>query len=650
MIDINSISLRYGSQVLFDRVSAHVSTRDRIGLAGRNGAGKTTFLRMLLGREHPQSGEIVVGNGMSVGYLPQDGLEAHGRPLIEEVERAEGDIHDLQAALDAAHQRAANHTSDPDHDEAREAWDVIHHLENELQRREAHKLRVRAEKVLSGLGFQPDDFEKDTGTFSGGWQMRIALAKLLLQRPDYLLLDEPTNHLDLPSQRWLEKLLLQYPGGLVLISHDRAFLDLLTRKTFYLRGGQLEVYAGNYSFFESESAHREEIRRARKAAQDRKIEKTQQFIDRFRYKASKASQVQSRIKELEKVDRIELRQDEAGIDFSFPPAPRSGQVLVDIQNLHKSFGPLHLFRDFSLKLERGQRMAVVGVNGAGKSTLARVLAGEESLDAGHRLVGEKTRIAYFAQHQTDQLDPNHTALESVLQTTTAEEQQARSLLGAFLFTGDAVFKPVSVLSGGEKNRLALARILLQPANLLILDEPTNHLDIHSKETLLRALQDYDGALFIISHDRSFLDPLVDRTLEISPRGHRLFWTNVSGYLEKTETEATSANGSGPADKSFSPKERRRLKAERIKALTPLRQKVRRCEEAVAALDREIADWEEKMKDPDFFSGRPGQKDDLQAYDSAKRKQARALEDWENAQQALEQAEAKTQRSSPSLRQ
>lgn len=642
MIEIRQLSLRFGAQVVFDSVSADINRRDRIGLAGRNGAGKTTLLRLLTGAEQPDGGRINLGKGMSIGYLPQDGIEWRGRSLIEEVESAEGDIEDLHQRLEAAHQRVADRQADAS---SAEAWETIHWIEGELQRREAHKLRARAGKVLSGLGFHERDFPRDTGEFSGGWQMRIALARLLLQQPDYLLLDEPTNHLDLPSQRWLENTLQNYPGGLVIISHDRAFLDQLTHSTWYLSRGKLEIYAGNYSFYETESALRRETLLARKTAQDRQLVKTQRFIDRFRSKASKATQVQSRIKQLEKVNRIEIESEEATFSFQFPPAPRGGQTLVELQTLHKAFGPLQLFRGFSLKIERGQRLAVVGVNGAGKSTLARILAGEESLDAGQRMVGAQTRIAYFAQHQTEQLDPAHTALESVLQATGSTEQQARNILGTFLFTGDDVFKPVGVLSGGEKNRLALARILLQPANMLILDEPTNHLDMPGKQMLQKALRDYDGACFLISHDRDFLDPLVQQTLEISPGGHRMFWCNVSAYLEQVESREGSSVSDDPAavrkaadDRGQNPKLLRRLKAERLKRLRPLRLRVEQCEGKVAEIDREVEDWEKMMKDPSFFSSRPGRNEDLKAYDDAKRRQARALEAWENAQSALEAAE------------
>ncbi len=641
MIEIRNMSLRFGPQIVFEKINANISTRDRIGLAGRNGAGKTTFLKCLLGEMETDGGDIIVGKGMTLGYLPQDGIQSYGTPLLEAVKQAEMQIQELNAALEAAHDRVDRHASDPGSPEAVEAWDSIHKIEGELQLREAHKLTMRAEKVLSGLGFKETDFGRDTGEFSGGWQMRIALAKLLLRQPDYLLLDEPTNHLDLPSQRWLEQYLAKYQGGLVLISHDRAFLDELTRKTFALGQGALKVFAGNFTYFEVESAKQKALQIARKASQDKKIEQTQRFIDRFRAKNTKATQVQSRIKQLDKLERIEIDSEEASVSFSFPPAPRSGQVLISVEGLDKAYGDLVLFNSFDLKIEKGQRLAVVGVNGAGKSTLAKILAGEEPFQNGQRMVGQNTRLSYFAQHQTAYLNSEHTALESAVQMSGAGEQAARDILGSFLFRGDDVFKPVQVLSGGEKNRLALARILLQPANLLILDEPTNHLDIQSKTILREALQNYDGALMIISHDRDFLDPLVDRTLEINPQSHRMFWCNVSEYLDKVEREE---HLSGPSKrpvskgKALNPKEERRRREEERRRLAPLKKRVEAAETKMAKLEAEIAAWEDKMRDPAFFSNRPGQKADMQAYDSTKRKLERAMEVWESAQAALDEAQ------------
>jgi ATP-binding cassette, subfamily F, member 3 len=645
VIAIEDLSLRYGAQILFDGISCHLSTCDRIGLAGRNGSGKSSLLKALLGQIEFDGGKIHVGRGMTLGYLPQDGIEGEGDRLIDELERAESSIQTLQAALDEAYALVGQgaegkHSVEVDEEMTADAWETIHRIEDELRLRESHKLRSRAEKILFGLGFSKEDMERHTTTFSGGWQMRIALAKLLLRHPDYLLLDEPTNHLDLPSQRWLEQYLQSYRGGLVLISHDRAFLDLLTNRTFALSRGRLQVYAGNYSYFEVQARLEKEQLIARKATQDRQLEKTQDFIDRFRAKATKAAQVQSRIKQLDKVERIEIEQDESSVFFRFPPAPRSNQVLIAVEGLCKAYGPIRLFDQFDLKIERNQRLAVVGANGAGKSTLARMLAGDEAPNAGRRMVGEKTALAYFAQHQTQQLDPSHTVLRSALAGGSPSEQLARDVLGSFLFSGDSVHKPVSVLSGGEKNRLALARILLKPANLLILDEPTNHLDIQSKAILQDALKHYDGALLIISHDREFLDPLVTHTLEVSPRGHRMFWCHVSAYLEKVEEEArlrdALASGAGELKSSLNPKLQRKARVEQQQQLAPLKRKAQDWENTVMRLDAEVQEWEQKMLDPGFFS-KPGSAADLKAYEDTKRKLENAMLAWDEAQKALDAA-------------
>ena len=627
---------------MFDGISGNISVRDRIALAGRNGTGKTTFLKALLGKAELDSGQIAVGKGMSIGYLPQDGIEGDGLPLIEEVEKAEDSIQTLQQALEVAYDRVAGRREGETADENElEAWETIHRIEGELQLREAHKLRMRTEKVLMGLGFQIPDFERSTKEFSGGWQMRIALAKLLLKHPDYLLLDEPTNHLDLPSQRWLENFLSSYQGGLVIISHDRAFLDSLTRKTFALSRGHLEVYAGNYSYYEKESAARKAQLVAMKINQDRQIEKTQDFIDRFRAKATKASQVQSRIKQLEKVERIEIEQDEASLRFRFAETPPAHQLLIQLDQIHKSYGDLNLFHGFDIKIEKGQRLAVVGVNGAGKSTLARIIAGEEPFQSGHRQVGSKTIIGYFAQHQTEQLNPDHSVLESAL-LSGAAEQRTRDVLGSFLFSGDAAFKKVAVLSGGEKNRLALARMLLKPCNLMVLDEPTNHLDIATKKILQDALREYNGALMIISHDRDFLDPLVTQTLEISPKAHRMFWCNVSAYLDKVEADQASDSKSSGKTKNAAAgsfKDVRRAKAERLQRLGPLKKAVVHAESRVVSLEKQLSEWEDKMKNPEFFSGRPDLKSDMEAYDRVKYDIETAMKEWEDAQAELEEAES-----------
>jgi len=593
-------------------------------------------------------GTVTIGKGMTVGYLPQDGICGEGRLLIEEMESADTSIVELQLHLESAYEQVsgnAERVMDAASEESLEVWDTIRKLEDQLRLRESHKLRARAEKILFGLGFKESDLNRNTFEFSGGWQMRIALAKLLLKNPDYLFLDEPTNHLDLPSQRWLETFLQSFQGGLVLISHDRAFLDLLTQKTYALSRGKLEIYSGNFSYHQVQSRLRKEQLLAQKESQDRQIEHTQRFIDRFRAKATKATQVQSRIKQLEKIELIEIENDENEVFFRFPPSPRSNQVIVSIESVSKAYGSLRLFDCFSLKIERGQRLAVVGANGAGKSTLARMISGETTPDSGSIQFGDKTVLSYFAQHQTEQLDPKQTVLQSAMSSGCTVEQTARNILGSFLFSGDSVFKQVEVLSGGEKNRLALARMLLKPANFIILDEPTNHLDIQSKAILQDALKAYDGSFLIISHDRDFLDPIVNQTLEISPAGHRMFWCNVSSYLSKIEDEqaarVTLKSGvSKNGDKAIgNPKMARKLRAERQNQLRPLKAEVVRWEERSIELEDVIQNWEEKMKDPAFFSNRPDQQSDLQAYHQAKLDLDAAMEAWEGAQNRLNEAEA-----------
>lgn len=642
MIEIQELSLRYGPQIIFDQITAHIEPSDRIGLAGRNGAGKTSFLRAILGLTEVDGGKITVGKQMSMGYLPQDGIEAGGKALIDEVMEAEGSVNVLNNQVQEAY-RLVDSLEESEVEKSAEIWNTIHQLEEELELLGAKKLRPRTEKILHGLGFENKDFARNTQEFSGGWLMRIALAKLLLQEPHYLFLDEPTNHLDLPSQRWLEGFLGNYPGGIVMISHDRAFLDSLTRRTFALGDGSLEIYNGNYSYFEKQQIERKAQLIAKKDSQDRQIKKTQQFVDRFRAKASKATQVQSRIKQLEKIEKIEIESEQQTMFFRFPPSPRSNQEVLSVQGLHKAYGELELFDQFDLKVERGHRLAVVGKNGAGKSTLARILAGEESFQAGKRVVGEKTEIAYFAQQQTEILDPNHSVLDSALSVPGANEQAARDLLGSFLFTGDSVRKSVKVLSGGEKNRLALARMLLKPANLIILDEPTNHLDIQSKAILQDALKHYDGSFLIISHDRDFLDPLVDQTLEINPKGHRLFWCNVSGYLEKVEVEEASAPSlpkAQPVSKNLqNPKELRRQKAELLARLKPFKNELSACESRIENLESRIAEVEQQMTDPGFYS-EPEHVDKLKSYQENKLELDSLMERWEKLHSKIEKGEKK----------
>ena len=640
MFTLDGVSLRFGPHVLFDGVSAAIGARERIGLVGSNGAGKSTFLKILAGLQDCDAGTVSAAKNATVGYLPQDGLETSGKTLYAEAESAFEDILSLRAKI--AETDAALQTLPPDSDAYRDALEIIADAERRLEDADAAKLRSRTETVLHGLGFSQSDMTRDTGEFSGGWQMRIALAKLLLREPTLLLLDEPTNHLDVESQDWLETWLQRCAGAVVVVSHDRAFLDAVCGKIFALSSGRLETWNGNYSYFEKASRERREALRRAARNQAREIAKTEQFIERFRAKATKAAQVQSRIRRLEKIERIEAEEEDAAqISFSFPPAPPSGQVVLELKNAGKSYGALRVLENVDFRIERGDRIAVVGVNGAGKSTLVRMLAGTEPLSAGTRTEGLHVAVSYFAQHQAKELDPALDVLTTVNDVAAGlGTSRLRSLLGAFLFRGEDVFKPVGVLSGGERNRLALARMLLRPFNFLILDEPTNHLDMRSKAVLAQALKQYAGTFVVVSHDRAFLDPLVTKVIEVKNRGIRVFLGNVSDYLAATaderarEREAFSAAAPPKKPKGNDPRERRRASAERQKKLAPIRKKLQETEARIAALEDEQRRFEVAMADPAFFSRGEASKNDVLAYEAAKSALAEAYALWENLAEQL----------------
>ena len=648
MIELEQISLRYGPKVIFNEIGVVINARDRIGLVGSNGAGKTTFIKALLGLAEVDEGRIDKAKFVTLGYLPQDGVSTSGQPLLQEVEEAFESVIELRQRIEDANSKLDNLSAESE--EYHELLELMGAWEHELDMHEAHKVKSKVETVLLGLGFQMSDMERSTNEFSGGWKMRIALAKLLLMQPSLLLLDEPTNHLDIESLQWLEGYLKSYEGALLIVSHDRAFLDTLCTKIFALSMGRLDVYAGNYSYFEEESAIRLDLLSKAQANQQRKLEKTERFIERFRYKNTKAKQVQSRIKALEKVDRIELESSEKQIDFSFLPPPRSGQKVLEVQGVHKSYEDLKVLAGIDFTLERGDRIAVVGVNGAGKSTLARIIAGEEPYQEGEVTIGHNVVPAYFAQHQADILDVEDTALSVVERASpVGEVGRARSILGSFLFEGDDVFKKVGVLSGGERNRLALAKILLARSNFLILDEPTNHLDMRSKDQLQSALLDYTGSLLIVSHDRDFLEPLVTRVLEVSQNSIRWYYGSLSHYIAKKEEEALAAQGvAAPKEVSnssnMSSKERRQHNARVREQLKPLKKKLTTFEERIAKYEAQVTDWEDKMKDPEFFKQGEQTQTGMQEYDSIKRKVDRLYEEWEEVTQAYTELEAELQNS------
>ena len=537
MINIVDVSLRYGEKVIYNKISTTIGARDRIGLVGSNGSGKSTLIKLLLNEAEIDSGEVERPGYVTLGYLPQDGIELKGKTLYGEVSTAFEDALALQKNIDEADEQMMD--MDTSSEEYYNLLDQIGAWEQKLESHEPEKMKSKIEKTLMGLGFAKSDFERDTSEFSGGWQMRMALAKLLLREPSLLLLDEPTNHLDIISQQWLEDYLTRYEGSLMVISHDRAFLDVVTNRTIHLSMGALKSYSGNYSFYIKQSDADLEVLRKKVKNQQAEIQRQKDFINRFRGNVKKASLVQSRMKDLEKMEIIKLPPQEKKIYFRFPPPPPASAKVIELKNMSKSYGDLQIFKGLDFYIDKGDRIAVVGVNGAGKSTLARILAGIEPFQEGERTLGINTVLSYFAQQQAEELDPDKTVLEEVEQSSAEanrEESNPRAVLGALLFRKDDVFKKTSVLSGGERNRLALAKMLMREANTIILDEPTNHLDIKSKEILQDAVKAFDGTVILVSHDRDFLDPIVNKVLEVSKTGTRMLTCNVTEYLDRIKRE------------------------------------------------------------------------------------------------------------------
>jgi ATP-binding cassette subfamily F protein 3 len=557
MIKLDDISIQFGREALFEDLSWAITPEShRIGLVGPNGAGKTTLLKLIAGRMTPDSG-TVTRTGVSVGYLEQDVQELpEDRTVRDEALRAFEDV----IALEEKEARITEQLEQTDHESAEheKLLDRLHRVQEQLNTRESHRIRPRTEATLTGLGFDPDELDRPLHTFSGGWRMRAALARLLLQEPDILLLDEPTNHLDIESIDWLEAYLRDYPGTVVLVSHDRYVLDRMVTSIAEITRGRLLHYDGNYSHYLQAREERYERWRREYENQQKRIEEIKEFISKFRYNASRASQVQSRIKKLEKMDRIPPPpDDDPEIQFRFPDPPRSGAVVLELSRFSKTYetetGPERVFTDAGpLTIERGDKIAMVGPNGAGKSTLARILRGKEPFD-GERELGHKVNMSFYAQHQADMLDADQTVFDAVREVAPDRPKtELRTLLGTFLFTDDDAFKSVRVLSGGEKSRVALARTLLSTANFLILDEPTNHLDIQSKQVLIEALQQYEGTFVLVSHDRHVLDAVAEKVWRIGGGTVRTFLGNYSDFRWQVEEgsarplEGTTA-AADPAD-------------------------------------------------------------------------------------------------------
>ena len=688
MIHIEGLTKLYGERVLFEDVSWHVKKKDRIGLSGPNGSGKTTLLRMLAGFEEPDEGAIRMASDTTIGYLPQDGIVHHGRTVYDEVVLA---FEELLRLKDEQHQieeklSDATHDDGGDHGALLERYAEVTERYNHLG---GYEIDARVADVLKGLGFSLADQKRPTEEFSGGWQMRIALAKLLLARPNLLLLDEPTNHLDLPARNWLEEYMSEYPGSVVLVSHDRYFLDATVKRITQVGLRTLTDYHGNYSKYVVEHTARMANLREAHRRQKEEIDKQTLFINKFRYTATKARQVQSRIKMLDKVDVIEIPPERKKIRFKFPDAPKPGRVVVDLKDVRRTYGDNVVLNSVNLLLERGDRVALVGPNGAGKSTLMRIFAGADQPDSGARILGHNVVIDYFAQDQASVLTTTRTVYEEMTSASpTTMVPMIRSILGGFLFSGDDVYKKAGVLSGGERNRLALAKMLLNPSNLLILDEPTNHLDLDSKEVLLEALADYGGTLVFVSHDRYFVDNLATKVVEVGNGQALLYPGGYEDFLywKKQQELGLAAPLPGTARPHVSHAKPATVPAVKASSLTPAAKKApapprsvdpgrsssrpsappaydplaprlrppaavdprvrekdaRKAKARLAELEKQIGEKEQRVKDVEGLMASPGFYDDRARADEAVSNRQKLLDEvsalmseWESLQSAVE---------------
>ncbi len=615
MLAVDNISVQFLGRVLYKELSFTVSSKDRICFAGPNGAGKSTLMKIIAGTMTPDSGNVNRAKYIEVGYLPQDGIKHSGSTLFDEAESAFENALELKNKLEEASDQLGS--LDTSSSEYAETLEIYGELQIDLDNYDIGKMKPTIEKVLSGLGFKDSDFNRKTEEFSGGWQMRIALAKLLLQKPSILLLDEPTNHLDMDSQLWLESYIQNYQGAVILISHDRAFLDSIVRKTLAFESGKVNEFSGNYSYYIEQSAIlREQIQRAYNN-QQKDIAKAEQFINRFRSKARRASQAQSRLKQLERLERIELPQEsQKAIKLRFPQPERSGQIVIELANVTRSYGENIVFKNLDFRIDRGEKIAIIGANGAGKSTFSRILSGADEVDSGERKTGHKVSISHFAQDHAEKLNPSMSVLETIEEEVGRDNGgNLRSLLGCFLFRGDDVFKKVSVLSGGERSRLSLAKILLKPANFLILDEPTNHLDMQSQNVLQEALLAYQGTIVIVSHNRDFLDPITDKVIEFYSNGTtpRSYPGNLSDYIEKKKEEEifspqldeqkTKQGTSSSPNRKETRKLQGKIRQEKAETLKPLQEKLEGIEDNIKLVEDRKLEIEKAMADPAFFKSK-----------------------------------------------
>jgi ATP-binding cassette subfamily F protein 3 len=641
MISVDNVTVSYGGWDLFSEISLLVNPRDRIGLVGKNGAGKTTLLKIITGEQVPTSGAVSKSEGETIGYLPQQMRVADTTSLVEETAKAFSEVLALEAEIEDINRQLVER----DDYQSEEYEQLLHRLNDANDHYHILGGETREadiERTLLGLGFRREDFERPTSEFSGGWRMRIELAKLLLSRPSVFLLDEPTNHLDIESIQWLEGYLRDYNGAVVVISHDRAFLDNVTNRTVEISLGKLYDYKTNYSHYVELRRERREQQLAAYQNQQRLIEKTEEFIEKFRYKPTKSNQVQSRVKQLEKIERVEVdEEDAATLNIKFPPAPRSGQVVAEVKGVGKSFAAKHVFSGAEFTIERGEKIALVGRNGEGKTTFARMLIGELPPTEGVIKVSPTVNIGYYAQNQDDLMNGDFTVYDTLDRVAVGDiRTRLRDILGAFLFRGGDIDKKVKVLSGGERSRLAMARLMLEPYNLLVLDEPTNHMDMRSKDILKRALVKYDGTVVVVSHDREFLDGLVDKVYEFRDGGVREYLGDIWYFLEKRKLESLreveiKAVEERKETPKVSGKEDYQKRKEAERAIRKVENAITTVEKKITDLEASIAEWDARLANPTAHGIDLADGTVFATYNTLKQQLAHEVHEWEKLNYELD---------------
>ena len=643
MIDLSNVSLQFTGEYLFQNVNLKINSGDKICLVGSNGTGKSSLLKMLIGQIETESGSIQKQKNITIGYLPQDQVVHRGKNLIDEVFTALSNIKSLQQKeKEIISQLESTSLTDEEKEDLVNQLGEVHLRLEEL---ESYSAEYKIEKILTGLGFEEKDFRRLTDEFSGGWQMRIAMAKLLIAQNDLLLFDEPTNHLDLDSLQWLIGYIQSFKGSMIIVSHDKNFVNLTTNRTWEIFLRKINPYNGKLNDYLKYKEERDRQLLNQRENQQKKIKDTQRFIERFRYKSTKARQVQSRIKQLEKVELIEIPDDEEHVNIRFPKPPPSGVFNVELNGIHKSFDELKLFDGIDFRVNRAEKIAFVGPNGAGKTTLAKIIAGKIDFNTGERLSGHNNIISYYSQDVADSLNPDIDLIET-LDLVGSEKSigQLRSLLGAFLFSGDDVFKKVGVLSGGEKSRLALAKILLSPSNFIILDEPTNHLDYSSKKVLQQALVNFSGSLILVSHDVEFLKPIANRVVDIRAGKIKIYEGDIEYYLYKRneETEQVSQTKVEQPNETSSRKEQKRIEAEkrqqRYIATKDLKERLTKLEKEIHKLEQEIEKINATLINPDSYNNHSQIRELNEKHKELKLSLDEKVNEWEEVSLSLEKIE------------